>query len=479
MKAKGILLCLFMLVGAGVFAQGAGASQIRELRDEITRLEQARDDLYQKMQDATVRNVLVQKQLRRKVDSLRAQNEIIRRQMIAYRDAAGVVIPMPGGGIGTAGGGDGGNAAADFSELRRRYEELEANYNNLSERFNSLGSDLRSARIKIDNLEEENGRLTESERAAREDLAAVRADLEAANASLAAANADLEQQRKVINCVDGFLEEVELLSTTAEDFLLEARDHWATVTTLKVLQRPSAQQTALKDSLLFSIWSTYQEYSGDTISENCGGMPLSTPLDFMKAEDHLIMSYILAYDLNTIVNQYGNFTDFRIIQVNADLLHNVSQIFKKAEAEGNYNLKQEAQLFINRLPSLIIPAVGQEGNSRVMSELREIPVAYRKKDYAKVLGLYNRYERVLFDETIQADKELLADVKSCVGVVLLFNLGDAEELQGLSYESSWLDRAIPNRVSYGEALLREVLDLRKMISKPVFERAAFAMAQRF
>lgn len=466
-----------------------GPAEIRTIVTENLRLREVNTKLLRKATEAQTRSVVVQRKITIQLDSLRRQVDLYRDQMIVYenilRDNNIPLFPawsVPGSPSGTGGGNSRGDAVnASLEELRVKYQELQDKYEALRARSETHASEQAEASRRIRELEISNGNLLAANEALEEEAELTRSRLDTAVALLVLATDAIDKQRRLIECVEGHIETISILESSAEVFLQEARDLWDEVEQIKLLSRPRADQLARKDTLVYRVWSIYEQYNGDTISVTCGEqeIELTATLDYMKAQDHLNLAYLLAYDLSSIVNEYGDFTDLRVMQVNAALLENVSNIFDKAEAEGNYDLKQEAQRFINRLPGLIIPAVGQDGNSKVMQELATIPEAYRKKDYATVLGVYNRYERVLFDESIQNDKELLASIKSCVGVVLLYDLGNTEEMRGIAFKDSWLDKTLPNRRFVGEKLLREVVQLRKMISKPVFERAAFALAQRF
>lgn len=482
-------LFFFLFCTVGSAQTEPGPAEIRTIVAENLRLRDVNVKLLREATKAQTRSVVLNRRVTVQLDSLRRQVDLYRDQMTVYenmlRDNNIPLLPgwsLPGGSAGTAGGNSSSDVAnASLEELRREYQDLQDQYDGLLARSANHTAEQNAASSRIFELEMTNGNLQAANEVLEEETTLARQRLDTVMALLVFAGNAIEKQRSLIACVEGHIETISILENSAEVFLQQARDLWEEVEQIKLMTRPRAEQLARKDSLVYRVWSIYEQYNGDTISVTCGEqeIELTATLDYMKAQDHLNLAYILAYDLNSIVNEYGEFTDFRVMQVNAALLENVSNIFDKAEAEGNYDMKQEAQRFINRLPGLIIPAIGQDGNSKVIQELSTIPTAYRNKDYATVLGLYNRYERVLFDETIQNNKELLASIKSCVGVVLLYDLGNAEEMRGIAFEDSWLDRSLPNRRFVGDKLLRDVVKLRKMISKPVFERAAFALAQRF
>lgn len=289
----------------------------------------------------------------------------------------------------------------------------------------------------------------------------------------------LEEAKIVLTCVEDHQNTLAFLRGNARDYLTSARKDYYTSASMKRNIRPSRKQKELRDSLRFHAWSVFQDYSGDTITVTCGDMDFISQLDFMEAEDHLAMSYLIANDLTDLINKYGNSTDFRVMQMNAALLENIAGGYKKADANGNYDLKQEFERLINRLSSLIIPAPGKEGSSRIIREISEIPKAFERREYGKVLGIYNQYERVLYDTTIQSKKELLAEIRYCVGICLLYDLGNLKNLEGAAYEGSWFGKVIVDQQKAASELLEEVVKAGKYISPDLYDKALYGLGHRY
>lgn len=290
----------------------------------------------------------------------------------------------------------------------------------------------------------------------------------------------LDEARIVLTCVEDHQNTLAFLRRNASKYLASAREDYYTSASMKRNTRSSRKQNELRDSLRFRAWSIFQDYSGDTITVTCGSLPeFVSTLDFMEAKDHLAMSYLIANDLTDLINKYGNSTDFRVMQMNAALLENIAGGYKKADANGDYDLKQQFERLINRLSSLIIPAPGKEGSSRIIREISKIPLAFEERKYGEVLGIYNQYERVLYDTTIQSKKQLLAEIKYCVGICLLYDLGNLKNLEGAAYEGSWFGKVIADQQEAASELLEEVVEDGKYISPELYDKALYGLGHRY
>jgi hypothetical protein len=328
----------------------------------------------------------------------------------------------------------------------------------------SLKEDLEAARtasksdreefgLRIDQLTQANAKLT--------------TDLASSERALKKAEVELEKSAALVRCTRKFYLENEKKRGAAKATLERARDKYDRYADLK--RRNNTRYDAEIREILDFVFGTYEQYDDQPISQNCGdGIVIKDVISYMDARDHLNLATILASDPRHLINSYEGGVDQRTAAINADLIYHLSQVFAKQNSFDDLSMSKR---IADKLPDLMqkVPnalASSSTLNPRDSSDQKIVYMyayvaeAYSDKEYAKALGLYNRYQRLEGESHLSDKHEIKAATMTSVGLILLFDLGKVSGAKGIPLTGTFLEKSLSSQQKEGIILLKKVLSFR-------------------
>lgn len=311
-------------------------------------------------------------------------------------------------------------------------------------------------------------------------------------------SSQLEVFEEKLNCVESFLEEVKEAKAVARQEIEIANQNYSFYWDN---QSPYSKNYEKGQIALEDAWSTYSKYGALICdSVNCGVAVSGRVLEIKNCENYLdgyasyLVARIAAYSPHIITNDLPddmNLSD-KLNQLNLVLLSSIGQALKK----GVYNDKSDAQQLVeelpailDELPSLIIQERKKSANTDTRYSISQIKEKFNESDYASAISLYSQYQRLFGMEEFQEESylELIQEARYCAGVILFWNLIEAESTKGLVSENSWLGRKVANQQLSGrvilESLKNELEDLASKDSsdwiQPLLKKTYIALKKEF
>lgn len=213
-----------------------------------------------------------------------------------------------------------------------------------------------------------------------------------------------------------------------------------------------------KEKTREQLWEIYSKYNFNAAVKDCGPFTLTASDDLKDGWSHYYTSMILSEDIGKIFNNLDTNYCNKVYEMNTKLLNELGLAL--ALAKNDYNLRNACYGLLEKLISQVIDEKRCWGGSSIgepsaVSDLRDIGIAYRQGNYASAMGKYNKGYRLLELDEVKKNSELVADVKYCVGTILLWNLGDICSYHGLSAQGSWFEKNYSRRTGIGQILLIE------------------------
>lgn len=218
--------------------------------------------------------------------------------------------------------------------------------------------------------------------------------------------------------------------------------------------------------MLDTIWGIYATYGTYCVDTECMGYPVSYCDDYKNAREHLNVALIIANNPEYVTNVMdGANLCQKVSQMNTLIMSELGLATQKSSDPSSldYETKVDMERLIDLLPVILVPEkrcddFANDQNSVVWRSINAVKKLYDEGDFAGAISLYSRFQRFFELKEFETDeaKQMIADAKYAAGAIMLWNLGETTEQQGLFVPGSWLFEKIDAREATGETLLNEV-----------------------
>jgi len=352
-------------------------------------------------------------------------------------------------------------------------------------------------------------RIVALERSYEEKIVEIRADhvtemneinsrLKKAEEGIAELEVELTLANEILDCLRFSEKEKRTAIRNAQPALDSARQRFKQYSRLaSSSRRDRASQQQIAEHLDY-IFNTYNQYDNRATTTTCGDLEISSVIEFTQVGDHLNMAYILAKDPRHLVNnkRYGDSTDQRAARVNTDIIYHIGQIYAKQNkyndrAEANKIVSEDLMELLNILPAALMSSENintSDTTSRtnfVKQLYASIPKLYEQERYISAIGIYNRFQRIEGESGLRNEQLIRASVRFAIGTILLYDLGNVSNLQGIALSGTWLKESLPEMQNKGADLLKGVISMsareerdKKELNKIKY-RAAYMLSKRY
>jgi DNA repair exonuclease SbcCD ATPase subunit len=344
-----------------------------------------------------------------------------------------------------------------------------------------------SANLKARNIklvkEKQNLELIKSKQ--EEEIKALKENILDLKGVISKLESELNVLKNIIYCIQEFNENLMVQRQQARADLESANNRFEEI---KYKFNPLKFDTSFQEEVR-AIWSVYARFTVNCQEVICGPYILSVCDDYKTAEEHLNSAYILSGNMGNIIDQFGSTLSDKLNTMNELLLSELGQ----AIAKGDYNIRSESRRIVENLPSLLISErkgkkvqidtsqLSSGISSEIVSSLRSIKTEFYKKNYSESAAIFSRYYRFFELAEIRSQREIVAEAKYCVGVILLWDLFDINRFSGMTIPSSWLDLTLADirtQRSTGRQLLLEI-SRQEGISDKLRAKAYLALAKTY